>query len=315
MLITSFHQSSFNVLECCISHYCCVSVKLKRREFRLICFTHMSKSLTFKYYLCSLIIWTYKSFHMASRESLWAPAWRGQRRGLYSAQGVQRVCCDPWLWYHPDVQEDTGSGWPCPQLKGLGLLQKSIQPLKCWSAVWVSRGGELAVQRGGNQLLIFPFDTHGLTPTGTVRLTDFKDGQSTKDKPGGWKVWMKRNEGICLDILRNFLLQMQKQFYNIFFHIKKMPAPCNPGLWPRFTLEMEIEGSGNVATLLKQSQSEHEKSELDRISDGNRVHRTMTHPHLFWPYKPDFGLTRDHFFLTRLPLKHLIGLCHTPNPC
>lgn len=77
---------------------------------------------------------------------------------------------------------------------------------------------------------------------------------------------MKRNEGIYLDILRNFLLQMQKQFYNISFPYKENSSALQPRSLAgnRTMLHLLLEGSGNVATL-----SEHEKSELDRISDGN----------------------------------------------
>lgn len=139
-------------------------------------------------------------------------------------------------------------------------------------------GDELGVQRGENQLLIFPFDTHQLPLTDTARLTDFKDGQSTKDKPGGWKVWMKRNEGICLDILRNFLLQMQKQFYNISFPYKENSSAlqCRSLAGNRTMLHLLLEGLEMWQRCRSMRRVNWTGFQMETL------HRITKCPHLFW---------------------------------
>lgn len=257
-------------------------------------FIHAWKSPNFNSYLFSLIIWTFKSLHMASI-SRCGPQWCDTvKRGRYTVRRVLRVrrvrrvlrvrsvyaAVIPSRCAGRRRQRLTLPAVERPRASS--EVSPASEVLECWVGI---TGDELGVRRGENQLLIFPFDTHQLPLTDTGRLTDFKDGQSTKDKPGGWKVWMKRNEGIYLDILRNFLLQMQKQFYNISFPYKENSSALQPRSLAgnRTMLHLLLEGSGNVATLL-----EHEKSELDRISDGNIARNNNMSTFILVPYKPDF---------------------------
>lgn len=128
--------------------------------------------------------------------------------------------------------EDAGSGWPCLQLKGPGLLQKSIQPLKCWSAAWLSRGMSFPAL---NLSLWHTPDWHWQTHT-----VCGIDGHQRWPGHQRETWWMKGFDvGNLFRHLTHIFCFRRRNNFTIFFHIKKIPVPCWPGLWPRFRLETE----------------------------------------------------------------------------
>lgn len=162
---------------------------------------------------------TFKPFHMANRESLWAMVGVAQR----CVHGVQRIRRGRWPWCHPDVQEGRVRRLTLSAVeRHKGFPQRSIRPLKCWSAAWVSRGDELAVQHGENWLLIFSlWHTHGLTLTDTHRLQAWrtsKGGQSTQRE-----TWRMKG----LD---------EKKCRNLFRHLTQFYALDAEIIWQYFSI-------------------------------------------------------------------------------
>lgn len=95
--------------------------------------------LTINQWSCSLIIRTCKTncSHMVSRQSQWVRVW--VMVGWDGWRGaVQCSRCGLQLWYCADVWEDTGTSWPCQQLKGQRFFRSR-------SSLWSVKSGGLDI--------------------------------------------------------------------------------------------------------------------------------------------------------------------------